>query len=95
MKPPSRGKAQGNNGIRASAMSHLIPMKSSWLTVARSTVLSFSFASGCWVTQGGIEGSFPPCVRAPRQPSAVPAVVKQQSALIAVPEEWILLLSGV
>jgi hypothetical protein len=36
MKPPSQGKAQGNNGIRASAMSHPIPMKSSWLTVARS-----------------------------------------------------------
>ena len=48
-----------------------------------------------WVTQGGIEGSFRPCVHAPRQPSAVPAVMKQQSALIAIPEEWILLLSGV
>jgi hypothetical protein len=36
MKPPSRGRAQGNNGIRASAMSHPIPMKSSWLTVARA-----------------------------------------------------------
>ena len=50
---------------------------------------------GRWVTPGGIEGSFPPCVHAPRQPSAVPAVMKQQSALIAIPEEWILLLSGV
>ena len=34
-------------------------------------------------------------MHAPRQPSAVPAVMKQQSALIAIPEEWILLLSGV
>ena len=30
-----------------------------------------------------------------RQISAVPAVMKQQTALIAIPEEWILLLSGV
>src|SRR4029077_12249125 len=28
-------------------------------------------------------------------PSAVPAVMKQQTAVIAIPEEWILLLSGV